>query len=86
VLLKMTPAQRHHSQIFEEFSTGARLLDELTNLNHFRDRGVSDPVAMSEIATELRCAADHVFVGTVEDARSLPIAVGTFLFTEYTVV
>ena len=41
---------------------------------------------MSDIATELRCAADHVFVGTVEGARSLPIADGTFLFTQYTVM
>ena len=85
IIQKMTPAQRHHSQLFEEFSTGERLLDELTNLNRFRDRVASESRPMSEIARELRCAADDVFIGTVEGSQSLPIADGTFLFTEYTV-
>ncbi|HUF48988.1 MAG TPA: hypothetical protein VMM93_14315 [Vicinamibacterales bacterium] len=57
-------------------------------MKRFRDRLVSSSVTKSErdIATELRCAADHVFIGTVEASRSLPIADGTFLFTEYTVM
>lgn len=87
ILQTMTPAQRHHSQLFKEFSGPMRLLDELVNKNVFRDRVVSsEPVPLSDFARELRCAADSVFVGTVEGRRSLPTEDGTFIFTEYTVV
>lgn len=40
---------------------------------------------MSDIAIELRCASDDVFIGQVESSETYPTADGSFLFTEYRV-
>ena len=60
----------------------------MTDLSQFRQRAISSSITKSQwdVAKELRCAADQVFIGTIEDSQSLPIADGTFLFTEYAVM
>jgi len=96
LLQKMDETQRAHSRLYDHltdsdkpFRSRVRLLDRNEDAIEVGD-GIFDigeePRTLSEVVRDLSCGAGAVFIGTIQGAASFPIADGTFLFTDYTVV
>ena len=96
LLQKMDATQQAHSRLYDHlrddekpFRSRVRFLDRdedaVETSDDIFDAG-AEPRAFSDVVRDLACGAGAVFTGTVLGAASFPIADGTFLFTDYTVV
>jgi hypothetical protein len=85
-MAQMTPLERRHSEQFDSFRTGTRILDRLETVKKFaHPSDTSVRVTIDSLVANHTCANPSVFVGRVESQRSHPISDGTFLFTDYVV-
>jgi hypothetical protein len=79
----MTPAERTRALYFQDRRTGIKLLDRQVSLGDRTYLIEPEPSPAEIVFDRIACGSAATFVGTVLDARTHPIADGTFLFTDY---